>query len=798
MNHLALGLLLASGYMNPPAPIPSILDAPPSPTVRLSPDQKWLLVMERPGLPPISEVAAPELRLAGIRIDPRRYAPSRDTAINGLAILAVPAAPGPPKGRAPVAAALPQPRKIAIPAGRTVSQISFSPDSKWLAMTLESDAGLELAVADVATLQVKTLTGPKVSGVIASSFAWSGSTSLVALMRAEGSAPDRPTTPAGPAIQETKGGAAGNRTYQDLLTDPADEAIFEHYATTTPVRVGLDGTTTPIGKAGLYSRVDPSPDGRFLLVHRLSRPFSYVVPWNRFPTTIEVWSADGAPVRTVASVPLQDAVSTSFDAVGIGPRFIDWRPDAPATLEWAEALDKGNPANPAPKRDRVVALAEPFDGDPKTLVELEYRIGGMQFDGAGGVIVRERWNRNRKIRTWRVAAGGAPELIWDLSSEDRYGDPGQFVTTRTTHGNTLLSSADGKSFYLVGAGASPEGDRPFVDLWNRTTKQSTRLFRSSGSRFEQPTALLGGGKSMLLRRESASEPPNYFVVDFATKAEARVTDFKDPAPQLGELKPEVIRYKRKDGVELTGNLYLPAGYTKDKGPIPFLLWAYPQEFKSAQAAAQVSGSPYRFQRPQGASHLLLLTLGYGIFDDPSMPIIGEGDREPNDTYVEQLVSSAEAAVNVLVERGVADRRKIAIGGHSYGAFMTANLLAHSDLFAAGLARSGAYNRTLTPFGFQAEERTFWQAGDTYMKMSPFAYADRIKEPILMIHGEADNNSGTFPIQSDRFYAALKGHGATARMVFLPAESHGYRARESVGHTLYEMANWMEQHVRNRK
>src|SRR5687767_9487120 len=274
-----------------------------------------------------------------------------------------------------------------------------------------------------------------------------------------------------------------------------------------------------------------------------------------------------------------------------------------------------------------------------------------------------------------------------------------------------------------------------------------------------------------------------------------LTEFKDPAPQFAGVTRELIKYKRADGVDLSATLYLPAGYDRSRGPLPFLFWAYPQEFKTAAAAAQVRGSPHRFVRPQGASHLFLLTQGYGVLDDPAMPIVGEGTAEPNDTYIEQLVAGAKAAVDEVVRRGVADRERIAIGGHSYGAFMTANLLAHTDLFRTGIARSGAYNRTLTPFGFQAEERTYWEATDIYTKMSPFTYATRINEPILLIHGGADDNSGTFPVQTERFFAALKGAGATARYVVLPNEAHSYRARESTLHTLWEMSDWMDRYVK---
>jgi dipeptidyl aminopeptidase/acylaminoacyl peptidase len=779
-------------YREPPAPLPAILDAAPAPSVSLSPDRRWLLVMERPALPPISEVAAPELRLAGIRLNPHTYAGSRDTFMTGLKVIPIPAS-GAPSANAKA----PSPVTVEVPGGRRILEAFFSPDSRSLALILTTSEGLELALADVATGKSRKLTEAKLSGALTSPCAWSASTSLVCLMRAEGKPPVKPETPRGPAIQETKGASSGNPTYQDMLQDEGDEAIFEHYATSRPVRITPDGMSAPLGPWGLYRRVLPSPDGRYLMVQKLSRPFSYVVPFSRFPTSTEVWKADGSLAGRVAETPLQEAVSIASDSRPLGPRNLEWRGGAAATLVWAEALDQGNPANAAAKRDAVRLLAEPFSGAPTTLAELEYRSFETEFAPDGTAYVTESWTKTRRTRMWQIRAGGSPELVYDRSTEDRYGAPGRFLSVEGTTGSVLQASADGRALYLSGTGASPEGDRPFLDSYDTTTKKTTRLFRSTAPRYEQPVALLEGGR-LLLRRESVTEPPNYFLANLATRAETRLTDFVDPTPQLGELKPEVIHYKRKDGVDLTANLYLPKGYAKTQGPLPFLLWAYPQEFISAQAASQVSGSPYRFVRPQGASQLLLLTLGYGILDDPKMPIIGENGKEPNDTYIEQLVASAEAAVKAITDLGVADPRRIAVGGHSYGAFMTANLLAHCDLFAAGIARSGAYNRTLTPFGFQAEDRTFWQAESTYMAMSPFAFAHKIKEPILLIHGAADTNTGTYPIQSERFFAALKGHGATAKLVFLPAEAHGYRARESVGHTLYETAAWLDTYVKNRK
>jgi dipeptidyl aminopeptidase/acylaminoacyl peptidase len=612
-----------------------------------------------------------------------------------------------------------------------------------------------------------------------------------------GAAPKRSTIPTAPIAQESEGRAAPNRTYQDLLASPEDEALFDHYFTSQLVLVGLDGTATPIGAAGVHLRADPAPDGRHLLVQTVHRPYSYLVPFSRFPMRTEIWDLEGHVVRTVADRPLQDAVPPSFDAVTVGPRQVGWRADAPSTLVWAEATDGGDPRRPATHRDRVVMLSAPFTGEPAVLAQLEMRFDGVQWGPNGLVLVSESWNRTSRTRTWAVRPGGAPRAIVDRSSEDRYGDPGRFLTVATQVGTRVLQvTPDGRRAFLVGSGASPAGDRPFLDEYDLTTGRTTRLWRSEAPYYEQVVALVDPRRRQVVTlRESVDDPPNYFVRNLADGSLSPLTAFTDPAPEFAGVHKELVTYQRADGVQLSATLYLPAGYDRSAGPLPFLFWAYPREFRSADAAAQVVGSPYRFTRPGGSSHLFVLLAGYGVLDNPTMPIVAEDGQEPNDTYVEQLVASAEAAVEKVVAMGVADRSRIGIGGHSYGAFMTANLLAHSDLFRAGIARSGAYNRTLTPFGFQAEERTYWQAGEVYTRMSPFTYADRINEPVLLIHGMDDDNSGTFPIQSERMYAALKGNGGTVRLVWLPGEAHGYRARESVGHTLREMVDWLDRYVK---
>jgi dipeptidyl aminopeptidase/acylaminoacyl peptidase len=485
---------------------------------------------------------------------------------------------------------------------------------------------------------------------------------------------------------------------------------------------------------------------------------------------------------------------------------VSWRADAPASLVWVEALDGGDIAANVPKHDHLLTLSAPFAGNPTELIAVESRIGG----GRGGsvtwarsnlAIVSEASRKSRKSRTWAIDPSNpsqAPRLMWERSTDDRYGDPGRFELTRGPFGeNVLLTSKDGRYAYLTGAGSSPEGDRPFLNRYELATGKSTPLFRSEAPYYENVTTMLDaeGGRIVTLR-ESVNEVPNYFIRDIAANKLTQVTYAKDPAPEFAGVTHEFVHYKRADGVDLTATVYLPAGYDKAKdGPLPFFLWAYPAEFESVAAASQVSGSPYRFTRPSGASRLMMLTQGYGVMDNPTIPIIAQNGGKPNDTYVAQLVAGAKAAIDKIVEMGVADRDRIAVGGHSYGAFMTANLLAHTNFFRAGIAESGAYNRTLTPFGFQNEERTYWEATEMYTKMSPFTYADSIKTPILLIHGMADDNTGTFPINSERLFAALKGTGGTAKYVQLPAEPHGYRARESIGHVLAEEVAWLDKYVK---
>ncbi|MES2695310.1 MAG: prolyl oligopeptidase family serine peptidase [Verrucomicrobiota bacterium] len=777
----------AATYRTPSPALAAIVDAPTTPLAVLSPDRRELLFLERSEAPSIAELAQPELRLAGLRINPVTNGPSRGLSYTGIVL----------KNLATAA----ERRVTGLPAGARIANYEWSLDGKNFAFTLTREKGIELWIVEAATAKARRLTGPILNATFGDPLAWLDNTTILALRIPEGRgpAPAAPTVPSGPVVQETGGRRAPARTYDGLLTSPYDEALFEHYATAQPVLVSLNGGLQNYGAPGLYNRTSASPDGNYVIVESVHRPFSYVVPSSRFPSKTEVLDRNGRSAKLVIDTPLLEAMPPG--GVRVGPRLVTWRADKPATLSWVQALDKGDANSTEPRRDAWYTQPVPFTASAVEQQRFEYRVQSITWGDDALATVVESWTRTRKTRTWRVAPGepgGEPVLLSERSSQDRYNDPGRPVLVRNNFGRLVIQrSEDGGKIFLEGTGASPQGDRPFVDELELATKQTHRLWRSEPPYFEEFVAFLDKERTqMLTRRESTTSPGNYVVHPLAGGEPRAITSFPNPYPQFDGLAAEVIHYKRADGVALSGKLYLPPGYKPGQGPLPTLLWAYPREFLSEETASQVNATPERFARLSPSSALPFLLVGYAVLDDPAMPIVGRDGKQPNDTYIEQLVANAQAAIDELVRRGVTDQKRVAVGGHSYGAFMTANLLAHSRLFRAGIARSGAYNRTLTPFGFQSEDRNFWQAPAVYAAMSPFNYANKLKDPILLIHGAADNNSGTFPIQSERFYAALKGHGAPARYVVLPHESHGYRARESLLHMLWETETWLDTHVKN--
>lgn len=772
------------GYQKPPEAIRKILDLPPAPAVSLSPGRDYLVLAEQQRYPSLADLARPILRLAGLRIDPGTNGPQRLPRTTSLTLR-------------PVAGGKDIP--LELPDGARPGPLNWSPDGRRFALLNTAADGIELYLGGPDRPRVRKATGLRINAAHGEALRWlpDGKTLLCQTVpEGRGEPPAPPAVPAGPVVQEAAGKRAPARTFQDLLKNPHDEALFDYYCTGQLVLLDTDSLNArPLGKPGLFASARPSPDGKYLLVVRVLRPYSYTVPASGFPKAVEVWDAGGKPIHVLGRQPLEESVP--IEGVPTGPRNVTWRPDVPATLVWAEALDGGNPAKKAPRRDRVVMLPAPFKGQPAELAKTEHRFQGLSWTEKGQALLADFEREKRRRRTWLIDADRPdkkPRLIWDRSVQDRYGDPGTPLMKRLASGHPVLRQ-QGDEIFLTGPGASPKGNRPFLDRFNLQTLKSTRIFECDVGCYETVTDVLSDdGKVFLTRHESPLSPPNSRLRT-AGRAEFRaLTDVKDPAPELRKVTRRLVRYKRADGVPLSFTLYLPPDY-KEGTRLPTVVWAYPREFTDATVAGQVFGSTSRYTLPAGTSHLFFLLAGYAVLDDAAMPVVGSAERA-NDTFVEQVVSSAKAAIDKAVELGVTDRDRVGVGGHSYGAFMTANLLAHSDLFRAGIARSGAYNRTLTPFGFQRERRTLWQAPEVYQKMSPFNFAHKINEPLLLIHGEADNNSGTFPMQSERLFQAIRGNGGVVRYVSLPHESHGYQAKESVEHTLYEMIAWFDKHVKN--
>lgn len=780
-----------STYQTPPAAIADLVNAPSTPAVTFSKDGSFMLLLERTESPSIEDLAQPELRIAGLRINPSTSGPSRAGGSINLKIKKT------ATGEEIQVTGLPSPAKM--------SGFTFSMDERYLAFTQTEAKGISLWVVDLSTYTAKAVTGPILNQVLGNSMAWLADNSLLikAVNPARGKVPSAPVAPAGPTIQETSGKAAPSRTYQDLLANPHDEALFAYFMDSQLMHIKLDGSSTAVGKPAMIKSMVLSPDKNYLLVESIQKPFSYLVPADRFPYTVEIWSSQGAVLKTLAQLPLDEVRPTGFDATVSGIRNVNWRADAPATLYWAEAQDKGDPKIKVAERDIVFTLMAPFTGEKQKLVGTAMRFGGISWSDDNFALLSERWSagRTEKVSVFQPGnPGQASRTIIERSSDDLYNDPGSPLLMDNAYGRKVLHR-NGELVFMTSEGGSLEGSMPFLSTFNTNTKEQKILWRSQAPYYERVTKVLDKEGSLLITlKESTDMSPNYWLLNTKKRVSPKqITAFADPYPTLKGIKKQLITYPRKDGLNLSAVLYTPEGYDPSRdGRLPVLMWAYPREYKSAADAAQVRGSKYTFTRLSWGSPLYWVTRGYAIMDQTEMPIVGEGEMEPNDFFIEQLVANAEAAINKVVEMGVGDRSRIAVGGHSYGAFMTANLLSHTQLFSAGIARSGAYNRTLTPFGFQYEQRSYWEAPEVYFNMSPFSFADQVKTPILLIHGEADNNSGTFPIQSERYYNALKGHGATTRLVLLPHESHGYAAKESILHTLWEMDSWLEKYVKNKK
>ncbi len=778
-------------YRRPPQAILDVLRARPLPVVFVSPARDAIVLATPLRYPPIAELARPMLRLAGMRIDPQSNGIHHAPSVTSYEIVRI------ADGRH-----IP----VTLPANAHAGPPIWSPDGARFAFWNATPNAIELYLATVATGKFEKVRGVRLNPLFGEPIQWrpDGRQLLVyAIPPHRRSAPATTLVPTGPVSDETRGVKAPAVTFEDLLQNAHDADVWDYYAggiyTLIDIRTGLHDDLTKLPQ--VWRSAMFSPDGRHLLMDRILHPYSYAAPSEAFGHRLFVVDlmAKNRPQRLQAAIPLQTNVT--FDVVPTGPRDVSWRADKPATLVWAEAQDGGDPAKAAAIRDilyeqDLANVTNPLKA--RAIISLPDRFRGIEFvERSALAFVREYDRNTRFTRTLELdlsAPSPAPLEVANLRDGDRYHDPGHAIREPAPNGESV-DVRDGNAVYLQGAGVRPDGRRPFIDRFDLTTHAKTRIFESALAPLEEPLALLDlHGSHLLLQRQSSVEAPNEVVWTRDSKSERALTAISDPAPILRTLGRRVVTYKRADGVDLSFTLYLPPGY-KEGTRLPTFIWAYPAEFNDPAVAAQATNSAQTFVVAGGASQIFVALAGYAVLDNAAVPIVGDPNTV-NDTFVEQLTADAQAAIDKAVALGVTDRDRVAVGGHSYGAFMTANLLAHTRFFRAGIARSGAYNRSLTPFGFQSERRTYWEATDLYTKISPFTYADKIVDPLLLIHGMADDNAGTFPIQSERFFAAIKGNGGTARLVMLPYEAHGYVARESIETTLAEMIDWLNRYVKN--
>lgn len=782
-------------YQKPSEPILSLANYEPAPSVSMDTRKNYMLLSYRNAYKTLDDLNQDEIRLGGLRINPVTNIASTVAYINNLKIRKIKEVKAEPA------------QVTGLPENPRITYISWSPDDSKIAFTHTSATGVELWVIDVVTAKATRLTEADLNANMGLPYSWykDNKTLLVRTIPADREAliDSKKDLPQGPIVSTADGRVSQNRTYQDLLKNKTDEQNFETLISSELYNVSVDGSKKLFKARDMYSGQSISPDGSYILLTTIRKPFSYIVPLSRFPQVTKVYDRQGHEIKTVNETPLVEIIPKGFGAVPTGKRTMSWRNDKPSALYYVEALDKGDPANKVDYRDEVFVWEAPFTSDPVSLAKTKQRFGGITWGNANAAVLYDNWYDTRNLKTYLLDPSRpdeVPKLIWDRNYQDIYSDPGSFETRENEYGRPVLAIENGNMF-LIGKGFTKEGQFPFIDELNLKTLKTKRLYQSSFKDKKEDIYSIEDFKNgiALVQIQSKNEYPDYYFRNYKKRiAPQQITFNKNPFEAIANVHKEVIHYKRADGVDLSGTLYLPVGYDMNKKEkLPLLIWAYPEEFKDKNSAGQSDKNPNQFTFPYYGSFVYWVTKGYAVLDDASFPIIGEGAREPNDNFIEQLVANGRAAIDAVDQLGYIDRTRVAVGGHSYGAFMTANLLTHSNDFACGIARSGAYNRTLTPFGFQTEQRNYWDVPEVYNTMSPFMNAQKMKKPILLIHGEADNNPGTFTLQTERYFQAIKGLGGQARMVILPKESHGYAAKENILHVLWEQEQFLDKYLKGK-
>ncbi|MDX3772705.1 prolyl oligopeptidase family serine peptidase [Chromatiaceae bacterium AAb-1] len=755
----------AFSYQLPDEKLAQLVDASATASWQLSAGENWLLQLETAENPLLAELQQETAELAGLRINIARLSAGLGRGYQQVTVQQ-----------------LAGDKRYVLTAGQQQRfyRPVISPDEQWLSVVVAEKQGLFIELVSLKNGKRKRLSA-RLNAVFGIQYQWlNDSSGLLAVMAPAGKTSVSAQTAVQPKIQESTTEKVPQRTLQLLLQSAADAAHFEQLIAARLVRVSTGMKMTVLTEQPLYD-FSLSPDNRFVLTQRIVRPYSYSVRASNFPRTTDVYTLGGQHLTTVEELALHESRE-----VRNGRRIIAWRPDQAASLYWVQKSQHQQ------YKDEIWQWPAPFAAGPEKLYDTEWRFRQVLWSDNQLAVLYEADSKTEQERAWLFPSGLTAEkqLWYQRHVKDLRAFPGEIVTRLNRYLRQVIRQQQPDTLYISGQ----HDDTLQAELlsWNFVSGQRQLLWQSGADADERVIRLLNDD-SLLFSRQTPVQPPQ--LLQLKQGKEYQLVTRAHPAPAYQGVSQQFVEYQRADGVKLSGWLYLPAGYDVSLGPLPTLMWAYPREYASAELAEQRTVNANRFVSFRTSSAQPYAALGYAVFDQVSMPVISQHERAPNDDFLPQLIANAEAAVTMLTELGVSEKGNIAVGGHSYGAFMVANLLAHTDLFSAGIARSGAYNRTLTPFGFQSEKRHLWENPQLYSDMSPFLHADKITAPLLLIHGEADPNSGTYPMQSVRMFEALKGLGKVSRLVLLPYEGHHYQARESVLHLLWEQQQWLLRYLK---
>ena len=834
--------LAAETYVRPPAAIERLVTAPRQNNVSLSnqsPNRKWFLKLQSEGLPSIQAFGKPHYYFAGLQVDHKANR-ARVLTTRGSSGLAI------------IDATTGQSRTLETPRGASISNPQWSPDGSKLAYIANFEDASRVYVADLATGKSRQVSPRPLLATLVTSVDWTADGSqVIAVLIPDGrkAEPQRPAIETGPLVRLTDEKKEKTRTFASLLRDPFEKELMEYYVTGQLATINAsNGSIRKIGAPAMISAVDASPDGKYFHVTLMRKPFSYIVQYNSFGTSEQIWDGDGKMLAELVNRPLREATSdddAGFGGQGAGqndpnPRNVGWMPNGaglyylqqdPAPPRGAAAADstEGGAQRGPRRKDRLYQWSPPFDaGSKKVLLESDNRMSGILFtDDAKAVFVAENPTGTghvyahyfdepgKNYTIWRVrglnasvggggggfGGGGGGRGGTGADSVTFYQNPGTIMAKRgRAGGNVALVSTDGRFAYLQGTryfktwqDSAPRG---FVDKVEIKSGQKSRVFEGRTDMYETVTAALDDDFSkFVVARESPTQVSDAYLRDGASGNYTKLTNNKDYTPEFTAAIRKRIPVMRADGYRFIVNLTLPQDY-KPGTRLPAMFWFYPYEFTDQAGYDRTLRTNNINQFPNAGPRTIeyLVTQGYAVANfDP--PIFGANGRM-NDNYVSDLVGNLTAVIDELDKQGFIDRSRLGLGGHSYGAFSTVNAMVNTPYFKAGIAGDGMYNRSLTPNGFQSERRDFWEAQKTYLDMSPFFKADKLTGALLMYHSIEDQNVGTAPISSERMMHALQGLGKVASLYMYPYEDHGPAAKETLLDQWARWTAWLDVYVKN--